>query len=264
MKSKDMVCFAALSALLYARPTALPVVAGIIAAGLCDFQRSRQFDAVSWRRYFLGNGTLTWLLSPFNLAIDMLCRRNLRVYRLSDLPDTHREEVSAVIAAFRENFALVESLACQMSGKKRGMCFLRWYGRRLQGSLCIPGLDRDFKYVQTIGCSVFNQRQRTSVHYGPLRLTLRCLYNLAPDQHAEAFIDVAGKRHYWRHDPLFIFDDTLVHQSVNDSDRLRYCVFLDVLRPSPLTPLLRVLVKSIGGGILFARRVFYANWDMLR
>ncbi|WP_370652260.1 aspartyl/asparaginyl beta-hydroxylase domain-containing protein [Caballeronia sp. TF1N1] len=116
-----------------------------------------------------------------------------------------------------------------MASKRRGMCFVRWYGMPVDSSLDLPELARDFKYVKTIGISVFNERQSTSVHYGPLRLTLRCLYNLRPIDDENVFIDVAGRRHYWHDDPLFIFDDTLVHRSVNESDRLRYCIFLDVL-----------------------------------
>ncbi|HVE10488.1 MAG TPA: aspartyl/asparaginyl beta-hydroxylase domain-containing protein [Paraburkholderia sp.] len=264
MKRKDLLWCAVLLMLACFKPLLLAAVALLVVVGVCDFQRSRQFDARSWRRYFLGNGSLTWALAPFNLFVDLLCRRNLRVYRLADLPATHREEIGYVITAFRDHFDQVETLGTQMCGKRRGMCFVRWYGRRVDGSLNIPALNRPFACVQTIGCSVFNSGQRTSVHYGPLRLTLRCLYNLDPDARGEAFIDVAGTRHYWRQDPLFIFDDTLVHQSVNDTDRLRYCVFLDVLRPSPLTPLLRGMVRAIGACVLYARRVFYANWDMLR
>jgi beta-hydroxylase len=242
----------------------LKPVAVLVAIGICDFQRSRQFDARSWRRYFLGNGLLTWALAPLNLLVDALCRRNLRIYRLADLPAGHREEIAYVIDAFRQNLPLVEQLAPQMTSKRRGMCFARWYGKPLDGSLAMPAFQRDFRYVQTIGCSIFNRRQRTSVHYGPLRLTLRCLYNLDPASGDDVFIEVAGRRHYWRDDPLFIFDDTLVHQSVNDSDRLRYCIFLDVLRPSPFPAVLCLLVRCVRTTVVSARRVFYANWDMIR
>jgi beta-hydroxylase len=29
-----------------------------------------------------------------------------------------------------------------------------------------------------------------------------------------------------------MFDDTLLHRSVNDTDETRYCAFIDILRPS--------------------------------
>ena len=38
--------------------------------------------------------------------------------------------------------------------------------------------------------SVFNARERTSSHFGPLRLTLRVLYNLEPVRSPDAYIEV--------------------------------------------------------------------------
>jgi aspartyl/asparaginyl beta-hydroxylase (cupin superfamily) len=75
---------------------------------------------------------------------------------------------------------------------------------------------------------------------------------------------VAGRRHYWHDDPLFIFDDTLMHQSVNESDRLRYCIFLDVLRPTHFRRVLCALVKGVRLSVISVRRVFYAHWEMIR
>ncbi|BAN27269.1 Mlr0331 protein (plasmid) [Caballeronia insecticola] len=59
-------------------------------------------------------------------------------------------------------------------------------------------------------------------------------------------------------------DDTLVHQSVNESDRLRYCIFLDVLRPTHFARALHVLVTGVRLSVISVRRVFYANWEMIR
>jgi aspartyl/asparaginyl beta-hydroxylase (cupin superfamily) len=262
VKRKDLLYVLILAVLLYAAPT---FCIAFIACGLADFQRSRQFSAVNWRRYFLGNGLLTWVLSPFNLLVDLICTHNRGVYALADLPERHRDEIRDVIDAFRNNLPFVQQrLAAQMPNKRRGMCFARWYGVPIECSIDLPQLARDFSYVQTIGISVFNERQSTSVHYGPLRLTLRCLYNLNPVHDENVYIEVAGRRHYWHDDPLFIFDDTLVHQSVNESDRLRYCIFLDVLRPSYFARVLHVLVTGVRLSMLSVRRVFYANWEMIR
>ncbi|WP_250527665.1 aspartyl/asparaginyl beta-hydroxylase domain-containing protein [Caballeronia sp. GAWG2-1] len=262
MRRKDLLYLAILALLL----KFLPVLAlCFLASGLADFQRSRQFDAANWRRYFLGNGLLTWVLSPFNLLVDLICERNHGVYDLSQLPAAHQDEIRSIIAAFNDHLPLVNArLGGQMASKRRGMCFVRWYGMPVDSSLDLPEMARDFKYVKTIGISVFNERQSTSVHYGPLRLTLRCLYNLRPIDDENVFIEVAGLRHYWHDDPLFIFDDTLVHRSVNESDRLRYCIFLDVLRPSHFARVLDVMVAAVRLGVMSMRRVFYANWEMIR
>ena len=52
-----------------------------LATGLIDVLRNKRRDELVFRRYFLGNGTTTWLLSPFNLFVDLLCDRNKGVYR---------------------------------------------------------------------------------------------------------------------------------------------------------------------------------------
>ncbi|WP_370653465.1 hypothetical protein [Caballeronia sp. Lep1P3] len=55
-----------------------------------------------------------------------------------------------------------------------------------------------------------------------------------------------------------------MHQSVNESDRLRHCVFLDVLRPTRSTGVLSALVKGVRSSVISVRRMFYANWEVIR
>ena len=65
----------------------IPVVTlFFLATGLIDVMRNTRCDAMVFERYFLGNGIPTWLLSPFNLLIDLLSYRNKGVYKLQDLP----------------------------------------------------------------------------------------------------------------------------------------------------------------------------------
>ena len=52
------------------------------------------------------------------------------------------------------------------------------YGKNVDASIDVPEFHRDFKYIRTIGVSVFNKKQSTGKHYGPLRVTLRVLYNI--------------------------------------------------------------------------------------
>ncbi len=49
-----------------------------------------------------------------------------------------------------------------------------------------------------------------------------------------ACIQVGKHKHYWHDDPLFIFDDTLMHASFNKNDAKRYCLFIDIVRPTLL------------------------------
>ena len=63
-------------------------LAAYVGLGLLDFARNRGRKLSSLDRYFAGNGVFTWLLSPFNLLMDVLALPywNKGVYQLSDLP----------------------------------------------------------------------------------------------------------------------------------------------------------------------------------
>ena len=100
--------------------------------------------------------------------------------------------------------------------------------------------------------------------YGPLRVTLRVLYNINPVDDPNVYIEVGDKVHRWRDDPLFIFDDTLQHQSVNESDAVRYCLFVDILRPTPWRPLFAGILTCIRWVMAPVRRVFYGHWSIIK
>ena len=50
---------------------------------------------------------------------------------------------------------------------------------------------------------------------------------------------------------------------MNDEDGERFCVFVDVLRPSPFTRLQNTLVKVFNVLLSRLNQIFYKNWDML-
>ena len=173
-------------------------------------------------RYFFGNGIFTWLLSPFNLLLDVLSLPfiNKGIYQLSDLPAGYQSEIKTIIeTAHRRN--IVGQLEKKMEGKPRGMMFFKWYGKNLDTSVEMPEYHQPFRYVRTIGVSVFSKKQSTGKHFGPLRLTLRVLYNVNTIDDRNVFIQVGDQIHYWRDEKLFIFDDTLQHQSCNESEKVR-------------------------------------------
>jgi beta-hydroxylase len=63
---------------------------------------------------------------------------------------------------------------------------------------------------------------------------------------------------------VFIDDDTLFHRSVNDADRARHCLFMDIARPNRLQP---VFEAGIAGAALIAssfKSIFYRNWSFIR
>jgi beta-hydroxylase len=85
----------------------------------------------------------------------------------------------------------------------------------------------------------------------------------APSQSEDAFIETTHVKHLWQDSPLFMFDDTLLHRSVNDTDETRYCAFIDILRPSYAHILMSSMMACIAAMIKSYRGMFYKNWDML-
>jgi beta-hydroxylase len=244
----------------------IPVVLAVyVAFGLADYLRNRGKTLASLDRYFFGNGFFTWMLSPLNLLIDVLCLpyRNRGVYRLADLPAGHREEIAALIeAAHRHD--LVGQLRDKLGGTKRAMIFFKWYGKNVDASVSVPEYHRPFKYIKTVGVSVFNTRASTGRHYGPLRLTLRVLYNVNDVTGPGAYIEVGDRVHRWRDGKLFVFDDTLQHQSCNQTDEVRYCLFVDILRPSLMPRVLGALVGAVRVGMSRVNALFYKHWTFIK
>lgn len=249
----------ALAVLLYFIPW-LTVL--LLATGLIDVMRNKPKTSMLFSRYFLGNGIPTWLLSPFNLAVDLLSYRNPGVYTLDDFPADYRREIEDVLNTFRDRREEIIAKVDNAFGEgRRGMYVWRWYGK--QHANDVDAFDRDFKYVKTIAVSVFSGKESTTWHFGPVRLSIRVLLNLNPADSDEVYIECQGVQHRWRDNPLFIFDDTLFHQSVNRVDARRYNVFMDVVRPSPVPGLLSVMLTGVSAIADQIKSVFYKNWTML-
>ena len=232
--------------------------------GAYDVSRNRPMTAETARRYFIGNGFGTWLLSPLNCLLDLLCLPyvNKGVYQLADLPSGHQDEIKRLIQG-ANSADLVGQLQERSKENQRTMLFFRWYGVDVNTSVNVPAFHQPWKYVQTIGVSVFNRRVTTSKHFGYLRASLRVLYNLNDMKDDSAYITVGGTTSFWRENKLFIFDDTLLHLSANETDQPRYCLFVDIIRPTPFPAIMlgviaitRFLTKSI-------KFVYYQNWKII-
>ena len=241
----------------------VPVIATIwIVAGLIDIWRNKGKTGLMFRRYFMGNGIPTWLLSPFNLIVDLISYRNPGVWKREDFPQEWRAEIDTVLDTFRaRKDEIIADIDLQFAEGRRGMYVYQWYGKRFVDN--VPEFDRDFKYVRTIAVSVFSGKESTTWHYGPLRLTLRILLNLKPADSDRVFIECNGRRHLWRDDPLYIFDDTLFHRSVNEVETRRYNVFMDIIRPSPVPRVLSTLLIGVSAVAEKLKAAFYKNWKMI-
>ncbi len=256
---KGIIAVAALSGALYFVPF---LAIFFIATGILDVLRNERKNLNLFERYFLGNGVTAWLLSPINLSMDLLCYRNKRIYRLEDFSEECRKEIEEILSVFvSRKEEIVAHVDRAFESGRRGMFVYRWFGRKYNEE--IAEFNKPFKYLRTIAVSVFEGNESTSFHFGPLRLTLRILYSLTPVESEEIFIECGRTKHYWHKNPLFIFDDTLMHRSANQNEARRYCVFMDVIRPSPVTALLSVLLVAISAMAQHTKGVFYKNWKML-
>lgn len=244
----------------------IPIVTLIfLACGALDVGRHRKITYELLEKYFMGNGVGTWLLSPLNLLADLLSYPNKGKYALADLPPGHRAEIEACVRAFVDNRdALKAHIASTIGQNKRCMLTFKWYNTAQTTDLTIPAFRKDYRYIKTIAVSVFNTRERTSWHFGPLRLTFRVLYNLDPIDSRDVYIEVDDTVHYWKDDPLFIFDDTMFHRSINDVEHVRYCLFMDIVRPNHAENLFRLAVQATSIAAGSFKRVFYKNWSFVR
>ena len=92
--------------------------------------------------------------------------------------------------------------------------------------------------------------------------TLRILYNINQMEDDSAYITVGKVNNYWRTDKLFIFDDTLLHESVNATDQPRYCLFVDMLRPTPLPSVMSAIISGIRMLTQSFKFIYYHNWQV--
>jgi len=233
--------------------------------GLYDVARNSQLDGYTIYQYFFGRGLGTWMLSPFNILMDILHLPfwNKGVYRLEDLPRAHQQEIRGLIESMQRE-ELVEKIQTRLTDGDREMLFFKWYGQNIDGPIEIPEFQRRYPLVRTIGVSVFNRRKSTNRHFGPLRMTIRVLYNLNDVKSDDAWIEVGKHVNVWREEKMFIFDDTLMHQSFNETEAPRYCAFIDVVRPGLLPGLMACLVDWLGVVLIRTNHIFYKNWSFIR
>ena len=232
--------------------------------GVYDVSRNTKLNLSTLRRYFIGNGFVTWVLSPLNSVLDLLSLPyvNKGVYELGDLPPDYQAEIKQLIqAAIEAN--LVAQLEEAAKQHPRTMVFFRWYGIDQQTFLDVPAFHHPWKYIQTIGVSIFNKRASTSLHFGCLRASLRVLYNLNDMTDNSAYIVVGDKINYWRDSKLFIFDDTLLHQSFNETDQTRYCLFVDIIRPTRLPRVMGAVVSGVRLLTQSFKFIYYKNWKVI-
>lgn len=255
------VCAALLVVAWFSVRASISFAVFYLCCGLLDISRQPGLNLGMLRRYFVKPSIDTWLCAPVNLFFDLVSPKSPLRYRMGDLPEKCQQELRSVLEVFdtrREEIAA----RCQASAS-RSMLFYKWYNQDLERS--IPEFNQEFSYIKTIGVSTLGPHTETSTHFGPLRITCRALYSFVPIDSSEAYIDLVGMtRNTWKTDPLFIFDDTLLHHSVNNTGQPRPCAFIDLIRPSYAHWLCERAVDLVGIALSGrAKRIFYKKWTFV-
>jgi len=236
-----------------------------VICGAYDVSRNGSTNGRVLYRYFFGNGVPTWALSPFNILMDIVTLPyiNKKVYQLEDLPEECQQEINELLDVVKsEN--VVDKLAGRAEKIRRSMIFFKWYGKNIDNFYTVPAFHKDYKYVRTIGVSVFNKKESTDEHFGPLRTTLRVLYNINDINSQDAYIKVSNIENHWCESKMFIFDDTLQHQSFNETAEPRYCLFVDIVRPSKCHFVMDLFVKLVATIMQKMNHIFYSSWVSLK
>ena len=236
-----------------------------VVCGAYDVSRNGSINGRVIYRYFFGNGVPTWALSPFNILMDIVTLPyiNKKVYQLQDLPEECQQEINELLDVVKsEN--VVDELASRAEKIRRSMIFFKWYGKNIENFYTVPAFHKDYKYIRTIGVSVFNKKESTDEHFGPLRTTIRVLYNINDISSQDTYIKVSHIENHWCESKMFIFDDTLQHQSFNETDEPRYCLFVDIVRPSKCHFVMDLFVKLVATIMQKMNHIFYSSWVPLK
>lgn len=235
-----------------------------LACGLLDVLRSSPRSWYLLRRYFGSQGGLiTWFLSPFNLMLDAFAAPNRKIYQLDDYPDAWRAEIDQVLGIFdsRKNDIINFTQSVNTEDKQRSMYLAKWYDVNMND--LVEDFHQQFSFIKTIGVSTFAAGASTDWHFGPLRLTYRILYNLEHCDSEACYIKSMNRTHYWKDEPWFSFDDTLMHKSVNGSNVNRYCAYIDIIRPTPWMSLYNLMINAIRRSFQEASPAFYRKWKII-
>ena len=160
---------------------------------------------------------------------------------LKDSFDIIRLEYDRIIERY-DDFAPFQKISPHQTyisnDDKWRLFFLRgagiWFRRNCGQMPNTAKILKRHSYVISAYISVLGPHKKLNPHSGPYSGVLRLHLALdVPEPHL-CYINVGGQVGRWKERELLFFDDTYNHFAVNDSDRKRAVLFMDVLKPLPL------------------------------
>jgi len=130
--------------------------------------------------------------------------------------------------------------------------YIKWYGP--PDSLAIKECPNTVKLLESMPevhlgmFSILMPGSRIPPHYGPTRMCLRYHLGISTPNNEECNIKIGNNKYFWKDNEDVMFDDTYVHEVINNTNSPRIILFLDVERPQiELTkPIAKAMIKYGG------------------
>lgn len=127
--------------------------------------------------------------------------------------------------------------------------YLKWYSKSPSYAYklfpsTMEFIDRN-KDIKLAMFSLLEPGGRILPHCGPFAGCIRVHLCLTGPNDDRCYISVGGKKYSWREGEIVCFNDTYRHYVVNNTDKERVVLFLDVERKMKLSALNKWIIKTI-------------------
>ena len=130
--------------------------------------------------------------------------------------------------------------------------YIKWYGpsdpRALEVCPQTTALIQEMPEVHLAMYSILMPGSVIKPHNGPTRMCLRYHLGISTPNSKNCHINIAGHKYCWKDGEDVMFDDTFDHEVINNTDKPRIILFLDIERPqSNITkPIVKAMIKYGG------------------
>ena len=129
-----------------------------------------------------------------------------------------------------------------------------WFKRNCLSMPITHAILKRHPNVVSAYISVLGPRKKLNPHIGPYSGVLRLHLALDVPHRQRCYISVNGKTEHWKQGTCLFFDDTYEHFAVNNTDKIRTVLFMDILRPLPRC------LDWLNRGIIKIARIFPYVW----
>lgn len=92
---------------------------------------------------------------------------------------------------------------------------------------------KNYDNIVSVLYSVMEPGTHIKPHRGVFNGVMRYHLGIIIPRSDKVFINIDNLKRYWKENKSFVFDDTLLHEAVNQSNEKRVIIIIDFLRPLP-------------------------------